>query len=260
MSPYDSIFAWAHLGAGSTYLVLALLCLSLAAYLHLRRSYRQVQRARQEWMGTVDSMEDLIFSHDHQGRLLRVNRRLADRLRVPPAALIGQKISEAFPNGQTHGSCPYCNYLPLGRTEGIDPCFGFRAVVSTSALTAAHKESEGVVHVVRDVTAQLAAEERYGRLFHGLREAVFVTAPDGTILECNQALVTMLGYESREDLMKVNARELYAAAGAGSQRDAIEREMEKVGYVHNHELTLQKKDGTPIVALETSFATRDIDR
>jgi PAS domain S-box-containing protein len=258
MPYYTSTFALSQqLGVASTYLVLALLCLCLAAYLHLRRSYELVLRAKQEWMGTVDSMEDLIFSHDHEGQLLRVNRRLADRLGVAPINLVGQKISEAFPNAPTNQACPYCQYLPIGRTEGLDPCFGFRAVVSTSPLARAHKENGGVVHVVRDVTAQLAAEERYGRLFHGLREAVFVTAPDGTILECNQALVTMLGYESREDLLKVNARELYATAGTGRQRDAIEHEMEQVGYVHNHELTLQKKDGTPIIALETSFATRD---
>lgn len=257
MPHYAPSFAMAQFADASTYLVLALFCMSVAAYLHLRRSYALAARARQEWMGTVDSLEDLIFSHDHQGRLLRVNRRLADRLKVNPAQLVGQKINEAFPNGQNHELCPYCRYLPLGRTEGIDPCFGFRAVVSTSPLGAAHKESEGMVHVVRDVTAQLAAEERYSRLFHGLREAVFVTAPDGTILECNQALVTMLGYASREELLKVNARDLYSAEDAGSQREAIERTMEQAGYVHNFELTLRKKDGSSVIALETSFATRD---
>lgn len=258
MPHYAPSFALApQLADASTYLVLALFCMSLAAYLHLRRSYALAARSREEWIGTVDSMEDLIFSHDHEGRLLRANRRLADRLQINPAQLVGQKINDAFPNSQKDKLCPYCSYLPVGRSEGIDPCFGFRAVVSTSPLGAAHNASGGVVHVVRDVTAQLAAEERYSRLFHGLREAVFVTAPDGTILECNQALVTMLGYDSREDLLKVNARNLYGTEGEGSQREAIERAMEQVGYVHNYELTLRKRDGDPVVALETSFATRD---
>ena len=245
------------LADASTYLVLALFCMSLAAYLHLRRSYGLAARSREEWIGTVDSMEDLIFSHDHEGRLLRANRRLADRLCVNPVQLVGQKINQAFPNADGGKLCPYCSYVPLGRNEGTDPCFGFRAVVSTSPLRAAHNERGGVVHVVRDVTAQLAAEERYSRLFHGLREAVFVTAPDGAILECNQALVTMLGYDSREELMSVNARSLYATEGNGSQREPIERAMEQAGYVHNYELTLRKKDGSPIIVLETSFATRD---
>src|SRR5579884_849363 len=81
----------------STYLVLALFCLCVAAYLQLRRSYEQVRRAKQEWVGTVDAIEDLIFSHDEQGRLLRVNRRMADRLLVTPAELIGRTVQQAFP-------------------------------------------------------------------------------------------------------------------------------------------------------------------
>src|SRR5215472_18777699 len=242
--------------ASSTYLVLGVLCLSLAAYLRLRRSFEFVRRTQQEWRGTVDAIADLILTHDDEGRLLQVNRGLSERLGADTTQLVGQRVVDVLPRatGDQSGVCPYCKSFSNGRSEGEDPCFGGWAAISSSRLPASPDARRGTVHVVRDITDQIAAEERYTQLFHGLREAVFVTAPEGTIIECNPALVTMLGYDSRQELMKANARDLYADH---RQRAVVERAMEEEGYVHNHELMLKKKDGALIVALETSFASRD---
>ena len=48
--------------------------------------------------------------------------------------------------------------------------------------------------------------------------------------------------------------ELYAS---GEQRDAFRREIELHNYVRNFEVTLRRKDGALLTALESSFATRD---
>ncbi|MBV8206346.1 MAG: PAS domain S-box protein [Acidobacteria bacterium] len=227
-----------------------------AGYLRANHKYRTVALAQHRWRATIDSIDDFIFAHDDSGQVLQVNFAIADRLQSHPASLVGRRVDELLPRAEPGQGCPYCRHFSAGRLEGQDPCFGGQAVVSTARLASGVKGRTGVVHVVRDVTAQVAAEEHYRRLFYGLREAVFVTTPDGTILECNQALVRMLGYDSREDLMKVNASELYVHTSV-TQRAAVQRAMEITGYVHNHELTLRKKDGTPVTALETSFATRD---
>src|SRR5215469_586249 len=242
--------------ARSTYLVLGLLSLAMAAYLRLRRSYEFVRRTQQEWRGTVDAIADLILTHDDEGRLLQVNRGLSERLGADTTQLVGQRVVDVLPRAKDNqsGACPYCKSFSNGSSEGEDPCFGGWATVSSSRLPASPDARRGTVHVVRDITDQIAAEERYTQLFHGLREAVFVTAPEGTIIECNPALVTMLGYDSRQELMKANARDLYADH---RQRAVVERAMQEEGYVHNHELMLKKKDGALIVALETSFASRD---
>jgi GAF domain-containing protein len=58
--------------------------------------------------------------------------------------------------------------------------------------------------------------------------------------------------------MKVNTSELYADTSSG-QRDRIKLQMERAGFVHNHELKLRRKDGSTVIALETSFATRHRD-
>ena len=60
---------------------------------------------------------------------------------------------------------------------------------------------------------------------------------------------------NREELMALNIdTELYVSV---EQRDAFRREVELHNYVRNFEVTLRRKDGVLLTAMESSFATRD---
>jgi len=65
----------------------------------------------------------------------------------------------------------------------------------------------------------------------------------------------MLGYENREELLPLNLDEdIRVDAG---QRAAFRREIEQQNYVRNFEVTVRRKNGTLLLASESSFATRD---
>src|ERR1700687_2359905 len=88
-----------------------------------------------------------------------------------------------------------------------------------------------------------------------MQEGVFVATPEGKLLDCNDAYIRMLAHTSREELLALNVdAELYAAQ---EQRDVFRREVELHNYVRNFEVTLRRKDGTLLTAMESSFATRD---
>jgi PAS domain S-box-containing protein len=53
------------------------------------------------------------------------------------------------------------------------------------------------------------AEARYRTLFDHNLTGILRTAPDGRILECNEALARVLGYSRREELMAINVKDLY---------------------------------------------------
>ncbi len=113
----------------------------------------------------------------------------------------------------------------------------------------------GTIHVIRDVTEHRAAEERYRLFFERVQEGGFVSTPEGKLLDCNQALVRMLGYSSREELLAVDiTRDLYLSA---QQRTEGLRHIEDRDYIRNFEVTLRRKDGTPVHVLESSFGIRD---
>jgi two-component system NtrC family sensor kinase len=185
--------------------------------------------------------------------VLRLNRALARRLDRPLSELTGQPLAAVLPNA-IHG-CPYCRLAEQTSDEAPDPCFGGYSLVSTSDYVEDQAGRVGTVHIVCDRTKQRASEERYRRLFETAQEGVFVSNPEGKLVDCNPAFASMLGYQSRAEMLGIDiGQELCLSA---EQLAACFKEMEKNGYLHNYEVALRRKDGRIVTLLENSYVTRD---
>jgi PAS domain S-box-containing protein len=222
------------------------------------RLVEQILRSHRQWTNTFDSIHDLVLLHDAEFRVMKANHALLERLGRAPADVVGQPCEAVLPHNQAGWKgCPYCTDGEEGFREGPDPGFGGYSIVSTSSYVEQGSKQKGTIHVVRDSTDRRIAEEKYRLLFEQVQEGVFVATPEGKLLDCNDAFVRMLGHNSREDLMALNVdRELYASA---EQREAFRREVEAHNYVRNFEVTLRRKDGTLLTAMESSFATRNAE-
>ena len=163
----------------------------------------QVLRSQRQWMNTFDSIQDLILAHDADFRILKTNQALLQRLEKAPADVLGNRCEEVLPQKRAWSGCPYCE-RGSGLAEGMDPCFGGQSVVSTSSYAEQGSQQKGTIHVVHDTTARQMAEEKYRMLFEQAQEGVFVATPEGELLDCNDAFVTMLGYGSRDELMALD--------------------------------------------------------
>ncbi|MEE9509282.1 MAG: PAS domain S-box protein [Candidatus Bathyarchaeia archaeon] len=121
----------------------------------------------------------------------------------------------------------------------------------------------GIQAIARDITERKKAEnalheseERYRTLFESAREGIIITGPDGRITRMNDAGASMLGYNSPEELVGIPAVELYLDPKA---RKVLFEEILERGYVDHYELTIKKKDGSPIHTLNSSLIRRDED-
>jgi PAS domain S-box-containing protein len=219
------------------------------------RLVEQILRSHRQWSNTFDSIQDLVLLHDSEYRVMKANHALLQRLEQAPADVVGNSCESMLPHNHAEWTgCPYCVGVDDAFHEGPDPCFGGYSMVSTSTYTDQSSKQKGTIHVVRDITDRRMAEEKYRLLFEQVQEGVFVATPEGKLLDCNDAFLRMLGYDSREELMALNIdTELYTSH---EQRDAFRREVELQNYVRNFEVTLRRKDGTLLSAMESSFATR----
>src|SRR6184192_3672878 len=220
------------------------------------RLVEQILRSQRQWANTFDSIHDFVLVHDAEFRVVKANRAILQRLERAPADVVGNLCEAVLPRnyGQWSG-CPYCHGSDEGFYEGTDPCFGGFSMISTSSYMEQGSKQKGTIHVVRDTTDRRIAEEKYRLLFEQVQEGVFVATPEGKLLDCNDAFLRMLGYAGREELMALNVdTELYASS---EQRDRFRREVELHNYVRNFEVTLRRKDGTLLTAMESSFATRN---
>jgi two-component system NtrC family sensor kinase len=219
-----------------------------------RNLMEQIVRSRNEWASTFSSIADYILVHDAQYRIVRANQALLARLGLTGDQVSGQECESVLPGGgRAWRRCPYCSAGDWLGQE--DPCLGGYSMVSTSAYTGENPARPGTVHVIKDLTKTRATEERYAALFNHMQEGVFVSTPEGKVVDCNDAFVKMLGYASKEELLNLDLVEsLYVDA---QQRERFLGEMAKRGHVRNFEYLLRRKDGHLINVIESSVATRE---
>jgi diguanylate cyclase (GGDEF)-like protein/PAS domain S-box-containing protein len=100
-----------------------------------------------------------------------------------------------------------------------------------------------------------SSEAKFRGLFESVMEGVYQVGRDGRLLSVNPAFVAMLGYNSAEELYALpSAAMLYWNP---ADRSEFARRVEAEGEVRNIELTLRRRDGQQLVALENSRAIRD---
>lgn len=106
---------------------------------------------------------------------------------------------------------------------------------------------------LRDISA--SAEPRYETLFNNIPIGLYVTAPDGRLIDGNAELVRMLGHADKPSLLAHSAPELYVRPEDRLlELDLLARD----GGVRRFETQLQRADGATIWALDTCRAVVDI--
>jgi PAS domain S-box-containing protein len=223
------------------------------------RFFTRMERANRHWIEIFDAIPDFVAAHDEASHVLRVNRALSDFIGVEPHQLIGVHMAALLASGDSplRGACPFCRRSGQIADEYFDPVLERSYLVSTSEVHAASSEGLQTVHVLKDITDRREAERRYRELFDNIQEGLFFSSPDGRFIEVNDALVRMLGYDSREELLHSDPREQIFAPERHRNLFAL---VERQGTLRNHEEVLPRKNGSPVHVLINAFAVRDSQR
>jgi PAS domain S-box-containing protein len=221
------------------------------------RLFTGIEQANRHWLEIFDAITDFIVVHDEAGKVLRVNRSLAAMIGVPPADLIGVNMRAllALTSESALYSCPFCRSISGDSDEFVHPALDRTYLVSTSRVHSASGETLQTIHVLKDITDRREAERRYRELFDNIQEGLFFSTPEGRFIEVNDALVSMLGYSSREELLQVDIpTQVYFSP---DQRQIHADALEKDGFLKNFEATLRRKNGSPIYVLINAFGMYD---
>jgi PAS domain S-box-containing protein len=215
----------------------------------------QAASSRRQWLDTFNSIDDLIFVHTEDGHIRRANRALAWHLGLEPDLIEGQSLKELLKQGEMRWTvCPYCEGA-AGKPEQVDPSFGGHFLVTTSKFHDSEGRCLGTIHVLKDFTERRQVESKYRTLFEKVHEGIFISTPEGRFLDFNDTFARMMGYESREELLKIDIpSELYVDPG---ERQRLKRLLHEYGEVTDFEFRFRRRDGEIRVAHESSFVTRD---
>jgi two-component system NtrC family sensor kinase len=127
------------------------------------RLFSRMEQSRKQWVEDVDAISDLILVHDATGRILRLNRALADLLKTRPSEAIGLDIGELgiLAAAARPGQCPFCRNALAAREEFVFPSESRTFVVSSSRIQSGPEGDVRTVHVLKDITDRREAERRY---------------------------------------------------------------------------------------------------
>lgn len=241
----------------------------------------------------LEAAGDAIFGLDLEGKVIFVNPVAAKMLGYGRAELIGQihhrKVHHSKRDGAPYPEeqCPICATYKDGTTHrGTDEVFWKKdgtsipieytstpmiekgelkgAVVTFNDLTERQRElqalEEKYCHLEYLWTSQKNAfealresEAKFSTLFQESRDAIYITTKEGRFAEINNSALDLFGY-SREEMLKLNAEQLYAHP---RDRDTFQQIIKKDGSIKNFGVKLQKKDGTEIDCLLTSTLRTD---
>lgn len=110
---------------------------------------------------------------------------------------------------------------------------------------------------LRDVTtrrlteaALSESEQKYRSLFEESKDAIYISDRNGNVIDTNQALSELFGYDREALVASENVASLFYANPA--DRDRFYKEIKKTGTVRDFESVMKTKDGTKLSCLETA--------
>jgi two-component system cell cycle sensor histidine kinase/response regulator CckA len=139
-----------------------------------------------------------------------------------------------------------------------------RDILLGSASLDPESPLKGMVFTALDITEQKEAdlalrhsEEKYRSLVRNAVYGIYRSNRAGRFLEVNPALVRMLGYDSREELLTADmAKDVYQNPG---ERAAIIEAVGDQEVLHGVETHWKRKDGTPIEVRTSGRVIRDLE-
>src|SRR5712675_1430642 len=222
-----------------------------------------ISRSQQGYRDLIDSFDDILLAISLDGQIRAANRSFADLVGATFPQIIGHNLSEFVEEGPGEGGEIAKRAMPRflerrvwtgiipARLKARNATYYFDCVAHAMLRG---DEVQGITILARDITALRKSEARFTELFESLQEGIYIVTPDDRLVDVNPALARMLGYESKEELLSRSFADLLPDE---EQRRALRQEVDSQPMVTGREITLTRKDGRPLVCLNSAGAVRD---
>lgn len=206
--------------------------------------YRQLIENQGEGVTIVDTDENFIFANPAAELIFEVqaggltNRNLRE-------FVLPEQIEKIRSESQKRSKNEKSIYeIDIRTANGVLK----NLLVTATTQKDSQGKCEGTFGVLRDITDQKKAEEmlrqseqKYRNLIEIMPDGVYRSTPEGKFVEVNPAMVSILGYDSKEELMGIDIKtQLYFDP---ADRESLSLKM------NNEELDvfpLKKKDGSAV--------------
>ena len=229
----------------------------------LEQLFSMITRSQQGYRDLIDSFDDILIALSLEGEIRAANSRFRELVGLSFQQIIGRKLADFLDEQAGQGTADAQAGLPRFlerrnwsgvvqvRLKNRNAVFYFDCVAHAMVRDDA---VHGITVIARDVTALRRSEARFTELFESLQEGIYIVTPDDCIVDVNPALVRILGYESKDELLSHKVSEIFSDE---TLRTSVRAEVDRQPIVEGREIVLIRKDGKPIICLNTAAAVRD---
>ncbi|MFA5371876.1 MAG: PAS domain S-box protein, partial [Sideroxydans sp.] len=174
----------------------------------LESSRKQIEHSFREWMSALDVVDDPIFLHDREFRILRCNKAYQQLAGIPFKQIIGQPYYEIFPKAATPLPCCLRAMGKAAEEEEEEVTVG-EAVYRSRAFFIRDEQRDYLysVHILEDISesrraaaALYESEERLRKISESAQDAIIMMGADRNISFWNAAAERIFGYPAEEAL------------------------------------------------------------
>ncbi|HKW89387.1 MAG TPA: PAS domain S-box protein [Candidatus Acidoferrales bacterium] len=226
----------------------------------LEKLFEVVSRSQTSFRELIDSFDRIAFSISLDGQIRVVNREFAEILGLPFAEIVNHPIEDFIAEparADLERALP--RFIEKRSWNGVLRVRWKKSNVVRfydCTLYAVVKDGSvvGASGLARDISSQREAESRFTDLFETLHEGVYISQPDGTLVDANPALVRTLGYTDKEELFAAKPEDhFFNSREFGPLLGVLERQ----GQLRDQEILLRRKDGSSVPVLNSCVAIRD---
>ena len=233
-----------------------------------KRMEREIREATKRFEKIAEMGEDGVIVFDEDSRIEFANQMASEIMGFPKDQILGREffsligkrdeefLEEMVMRGEGLGQ-KVCTEMSLHTSPG--------QVKETEVCIAPTRSEDGRIKTyayIRDITERKKfekdlreSEEKYRNLFERVRHGLFISAKEGHFLDCNQAMWGLLGYQDKEEFLKIDiVKDLYVNP---EDRKTFMELVEKLGFIKDFEVEFKKKNGERITVLLTATAKRD---
>lgn len=229
----------------------------------LDKLFSVIERSQQGYRDLIDSFDDVLIAVTLDGEVRAANRSFANLVGATFQEIVGHRLSEFIEDGGGEGPNVIDHHMPRFlekrhwtgviqvRVKKCNSINYFDCVVHAMMRDG---QVQGMTVLARDITASRRNEARFTELFETLQEGIYIVTPEDQILDANPALVRILGYDTKSELLSRKVSEVFPDE---SLRAMIRQEVNRQPVLEGREITLLRKDGVAVTCLNTAAAVRD---
>ena len=234
-----------------------------------KRAEEELKDAERDWCYTFDSIPDMVTVLDNNFQIVKANKATSEFTGIKLEELIGKKCYEVMhDSSEPFPVCPHLKTLEtdeIASEEIYDPHIGIPILVTTSPIIDETGNKTGVVHIAKDISERLAAEETIKTSEAGFR-AIFQRAGIGMALvnldqeirEVNIAFQKFLGYD-HDELVGMKLGEISHLEDSPKDATLLKDILDRGEESYQMEKRYIRKDGEIVWARLTVSLIKDVD-